>query len=226
MQEKDMAFLTEVHKIIGHLETPYTKNGRIPYYFDANERYERKETLLRFLDHAKKIAAFDQIAVVEEPFGERNGVFVGDLGIKVAADESAHTVEETAIRMEQGYNAIAVKAIAKTLTMTMKIAQLASEKKIPCFCADLTAFPILVDWNKCVAARLAPFPEMDMGLQETNGHQYYKYWDKLMTYHPRADGSWVKTQNGVYLTDESFYKESGGIFEPSPHYVNMFQKTI
>ncbi|MEX2591169.1 MAG: mandelate racemase/muconate lactonizing enzyme family protein [Anditalea sp.] len=226
MLEKDMAFLTAVHKSIGHFETPYTENGKIPYYFDANERYDEKDTLMRFLDHAKKIGAFDQIAVIEEPFGERNEVYVGDLGVRVAADESAHTVEDAAARIEQGYTAIAVKAIAKTLTMTMKIAQLAYEKNVPCFCADLTVNPILVDWNKCVAARLAPFPDMDLGLQETNGHQYYKNWDKMTSYHPKPHASWVKTINGVYPTDESFYKESGGIFYPSAHYEKLFMDKV
>jgi L-alanine-DL-glutamate epimerase-like enolase superfamily enzyme len=222
MLEKDIAFLTAVHKAIGHYETPYTKSGKIPYYFDANERYDEKDTLMRFLDHAKKIGAFDQIAAIEEPFGERNEVFVGDLGVTIAADESAHTVEDAARRIEQGYSAIAVKAIAKTLSMTMKITQLAREKNIPCFCADLTVNPILVDWNKNIAARLAPFPNISIGLQETNGHQYYKNWDTMISYHPRRNGSWVKTQQGVYITDASFYKESGGIFEPSAHYEDMF----
>lgn len=224
MIEKDIAFLTAVHKAIGHYETPYTKNGKIPYYFDANGRYEKKETLLRFLDHAKKIGAFDQIAVIEEPFEESNESFVGDMGVRVAADESAHTVEDAAHRIELGYSAIAVKAIAKTLSMTMKITQLAFEKKIPCFCADLTVNPILVDWNKNVAARLAPFPGMTVGLQETNGHQYYKNWEKLMTYHPKSNASWIRTQKGVYLTDASFYAESGGILSPSEHYENVFPK--
>lgn len=128
MLEKDIEFLTAVHSAIGHYETPYTKNGKIPYYFDANERYDEKDTLSRFLDHAKKIGAFDQIAVVEEPFGERNQMYVGDMGVTIAADESAHTVEDAAKRIEQGYTAIAVKAIAKTLSMTMKITQLAYEK--------------------------------------------------------------------------------------------------
>jgi len=36
-----------VHKAIGHYETPYTKSGKIPYYFDANERYDEKDSLLR-----------------------------------------------------------------------------------------------------------------------------------------------------------------------------------
>lgn len=225
MLAKDMEFLSAVHKAIGHYETSYTKNGKVPYYFDANERYDDKETLLRFLDHAKKIGAFDQISVIEEPFGERNKSFVGDIGITIAADESAHTVQDAAERIEQGYSAIAVKAVAKTLSMTMKITQLAFEKKIPCFCADLTVNPILVDWNKCVAAHLSPFPNLQIGLQETNGHQYYRNWDKMMSYHPKEKASWIKTQKGVYLTDKSFYNESGGIFEPSPHYVELFADT-
>jgi len=222
MLEKDMAFLTAVHATIGHYETPYTKSGKIPYYFDANERYDEKDTLLRFLDHAKKIGAFDQIAVIEEPFGERNEMYVGDMGVTIAADESAHTVEDAAKRIEQGYSAIAVKAIAKTLSETMRITQLAHEKKIPCFCADLTVNPILVDWNKNVAARLSPFPNINIGLQETNGHQYYKNWNTMMTYHPMAKGIWTQTQKGVYLTDKTFYEQSGGIFQPSEHYEKMF----
>ncbi|WP_420148550.1 enolase C-terminal domain-like protein [Spirosoma sp.] len=224
MLEKDIAFLTAVHKAIGHYETPYTKSGRIPYYFDANGRYEKKDTLLRFLDHARKIDAFDQIAVIEEPFEERNETFVGDLGVRIAADESAHTVDDAAVRIQQGYSAIAVKAIAKTLSMTMKITQLAYEKNVPCFCADLTVNPILVDWNKNVAARLPPFPGMTIGLQETNGHQYFKQWDKLMSYHPRSGASWTRTQRGVYLTDSSFYAESGGVLLPSEHYDQLFTR--
>jgi L-alanine-DL-glutamate epimerase-like enolase superfamily enzyme len=224
MIEKDIAFLTAVHKTLSNYETPYTKSGKIPYYFDANERYDGKDTLARFLDHAKKIGAFDRIAVVEEPFGERNEMYVGDMGVTIAADESAHTVEDAAKRIEQGYSAIAVKAIAKTLSMTMKITQLAHEKKVPCFCADLTVNPILVDWNKNIAARLAPFPALTTGLQETNGHQYYKNWNTMMTYHPKANATWTQTKKGVYQTDKSFYDESGGIFEPSPHYEAIFER--
>lgn len=224
MLQKDIEFLTAVHKAIGHKETPYTKSGKVPYYFDANERYDEKDTLHRFLDHAKKIGAFEQIAVIEEPFGERNKSYVGDFGLTIAADESAHTVEDAAERMEQGYTAMAVKAVAKTLSMTMKITQLAHEKKVPCFCADLTVNPVLVDWNKSVAARLAPFPELSLGLIETNGHQYYKNWDKLVSYHPRQNASWIKTQDGVYITDEAFYKQSGGILENPQHYLDLFKE--
>jgi hypothetical protein len=224
MLEKDMAFLSAVHAALGHYKTRYTTDGRIPYYLDPNGRYEKKESLLRLLDHAKKIGAFDQIALIEEPFAENNDVFVGDMGVTIAADESAHTVEDAARRIEQGYKAIVLKGIAKTLSMTLKIAQLAFEKKIPCFCADLTVNPILVDWNKCVAARLVPFGKIGIGLQETNGHQYYKNWNTMMTYHPRATATWTQNRNGVYITDKSFYDESGGIFQSSAHYEQMFKK--
>jgi len=174
MLEKDKERLSAIHKAIGHRETKHTKNGKLPYYFDANGRYETKDTLLRLLDHAKKIGAFDQIAVIEEPFPEALEQHVGDIGARIAADESAHTDEDALKRIEMGYGAIALKAIAKTLSMTIKIAQLAHEHNVPCFCADLTVNPILVDWNKNVAARLGAFPELGMGLLETNGHQNYK----------------------------------------------------
>ena len=74
MLEKDKARLTEIHKAIGHYQTSYSENGKLPYYFDANGRYEKKETLLRLIDHARKIGAFEQIAVIEEPFPDRKSV--------------------------------------------------------------------------------------------------------------------------------------------------------
>lgn len=222
MLEKDKNFLTGVHKAMQAYSTPYTADGKIPYYFDANGRYEKKETLERLLDHARKIGAFDQIAVVEEPFDESNEAFVGDMGVRIASDESAHTVEDAAHRIEMGYTAFAVKAIAKTLSMTMKITQLAYEHEIPCFCADLTVNPVLVEWNKNVAARLPTFPGISVGLQEANGHQYYKNWDTMMSYHPMPQAPWVEPDKGVYHTDQPFFAHGGGIFQPMPHYEGLF----
>jgi len=222
MLEKDKAFLKDIHETIGLYETPHTEDGKIPYYFDANGRYDSKDTLLRFLDYADKIKALDQIALVEEPFGERNKDFVGDIGVVIAADESAHTDEDAKERIEQGYGSIAVKAVAKTLSMTLKIVKVAHEQNIPCFCADLTVNPILVEWNKVVAARLAPFKGMNFGLQETNGHQNYRDWDKMKSYHPHSGASWTIDRDGVYPLGEDFYEKSGGIFDPSPHYDALF----
>ena len=223
MLEKDKAFISGVHKAMQSYSTPYTEDGKIPYYFDANGRYEKKETLERLLDHARKIGAFEQIAVVEEPFDEMNEAFVGDLGVRIASDESAHTVEDAARRIEMGYSAFAVKAIAKTLSMTMKITQLAYENDIPCFCADLTVNPVLVEWNKNVAARLPAFPGISVGLQEANGHQYYKNWGKMMSYHPQSNAPWVEAEQGVYHTEKPFFAHGGGIFKPMPHYEALFE---
>ncbi len=222
----DMKRIESIHKQIGHLETPYTLNGKIPYYFDANGRYEKKETLQRLLDHAKKIGMFDQIAIIEEPFPEDADINVGDLGVRIAADESAHTAEDVEKRIQMGYGAIALKAAAKTLSMTLRMAKVAHENNVPCFLADLTCTPKLVDWNKNVAARLAPMPGFsDMGLMESNGHQNYVNWDDLVDYHPHGNGSWVRSKKGVYELDKSFYEKSGGILESSKHYMGLFEHT-
>jgi hypothetical protein len=122
-----------------------------------------------------------------------------------------------------GYGAIALKAIAKTLSMTLKIIKVAFENNIPCFCADLTVNPILVEWNKNVAARLAPFPGIGLGLLETNGHQNYKNWSTMRTYHPNPDAVWANTVKGVFELNEDYYRKSGGIFIQSPHYEEMFR---
>jgi len=225
MLEGDKARIEAIHKLIGHIRTPHTENGKLPYYFDANGRYEKKETLQRLLDHAKKVGMFDQIAVVEEPFPEEADIEVGDLGVRIAADESAHTAEDVKKRIQMGYGAIALKSAAKTLSMTLRMAKVAYENNIPCFLADLTCTPILVDWNKNVAARLAPFPGIkDMGLLESNGHQNYVRWKELVSYHPYPDGSWIESKNGLYNLDKDFYEKSAGVLISSEHYLNLFER--
>jgi hypothetical protein len=224
MLDKDKARITAIHQAIGSMSTPYTKNGKLPYYFDANGRYEKKETLLKLIDHIKSIGAFDQIAIIEEPFPEEYEADVKDIPVRLAADESAHTDEDACKRMDMGYGAIALKAIAKTLSMTMKIAQAAHERRVPCFCADLTVNPILVDWNKNIAGRLAPFPGIGMGLLETNGHQNYRNWPAMLQYHPCCGAEWTKVQSGIFTLDADFYARSGGIFMPSSHYREMLPK--
>ena len=116
--------------------------------------------------------------------------------------------------MEQGYKAIVLKGIAKTLSMTLKIAKLAFEKKVFCFCADLTVNPILVDWNKCVAARLSSLPNFEIGLMETNGHQYYKNWKKMMSYHPKAGAVWTETRDAYIRQINLFMTKAGGYSSP------------
>lgn len=224
MLEKDKARLSEIHSAIGHHQTSYTDNGKLPYYFDANGRYEKKETLLRFLEHAKQIGAFEQIALIEEPFPEEMKIDVTDIPVRLAADESAHTDKDAIERIQMGYKAIALKPIAKTLSMTLKIANAAVLHNVPCFCADLTVNPILIDWNKNVAARLKPFPGLGTGLLETNGHQNYKNWKTMESYHPLAHAAWRKTTDGVFQLDDEFYSQNGGIFSDSEHYKKLFEK--
>jgi hypothetical protein len=48
----------------------------------------------------------------------------------------------------------------------MKIAKVAKELNVPCFCSDLTVSPNLVSWNKNIAARSHPFPGLGTGLLE------------------------------------------------------------
>jgi L-alanine-DL-glutamate epimerase-like enolase superfamily enzyme len=226
MLEWDKARVSAIHKAIGGAETPYTQNGKLPYYFDANGRYPNKELFQKFLDHCKKIGAFDQIAIVEEPFPEEYEESVEDLGVRVAVDESAHTDKDALKRIQMGYGAIALKAIAKTLSMTLKVNKVAHDNNVPCFCADLTVNPILVDWNKNVAARLAPVPGLEVGLVETNGHQNYRNWKTMQSYHPCNGAEWMKTKQGVFELDADYYEKSGGILKASNHYEGMFEKML
>jgi L-alanine-DL-glutamate epimerase-like enolase superfamily enzyme len=222
MLAKDMARLSAIHQAIGKAECPHTPNGMIAYDLDANGRYEKKETLLRLLDHARKIGAFEQIAIIEEPFPEEPEIEVSDIPVRLGADEAAHTAVDAVKRIELGYRTVVLKAIAKTTSVTLKMAQAAHERQVPCLCADLTVNPILVEWNKNVAARLAPFPGIGMGVLESNGHQQYANWRTMRGYHPAPDAAWAATRQGVFETNDDFYARSGGIFVPSPHYEQMF----
>lgn len=223
MLGKDMERISVIHKAIGHYHTSGTATGKLSYYLDANGRYEKKETLLRFIDHLKKTGVFNQVAIIEEPFDEHADITVDDIPLRVAADESAHSDADLLTRIQMGYKAVALKTIAKTLSMTLKKAKLAKERHIPCFCADLTVNPVLVDWNKNIAARLDPLPGLNMGLLESNGAQNYKNWKLMESYHPYSNAEWRKVKNGVYNLNKDFYDTSGGVFATSQHYQNLFK---
>ncbi len=109
MLEWDKNRLTEIHWLLKDARTPYTENGKIPYYLDANGRYESKEQILELLEHAKKIHALDQIILLEEPFKEGSDIQVGDLPVRVAADESAHSDKDVAHLIELGYKECVVQ---------------------------------------------------------------------------------------------------------------------
>lgn len=218
MLEWDKNRLLEIHEAVRDYETPHTQNRKIAYYLDANGRYDSKERLMELLEYADTIGALENIIILEEPFPEDVKIDVSDVPVNVAADESAHSDRDVLERIELGYGAIALKPIAKTLSMSFKMAKIAHDHDIPCFCADLTVNPIMVDWNKNIAARLKPLPGLKIGVVETNGHQNYKNWDNMKAYHPQAGGTWTRMARGVFNIDESFYSESGGIFEMSEYY--------
>jgi L-alanine-DL-glutamate epimerase-like enolase superfamily enzyme len=204
--------LKEIHEAVKDIQTPYTENGYIPYYFDANGRYDSKERLMRFISFAEKIGALERIVLLEEPFPEEFDEDVSDIPVRLAADESAHSDKDALTKIEQGFGAIALKPIAKTMSMSLKMAKLACENNIPCFCADLTVNPTLVDWNKNVAARLPSLPTMKIGVLESNGHQNYANWEQMKSSHPMPDASWINPENGIFYLDNDFYRNSGGIF--------------
>ena len=215
MLEWDKNRLKEIHETVKNTQTPYTDNGHIPYYFDANGRYDSKDRLMKFLMFAEKIGALDRIILMEEPFSEEFDEDVSDIPVRLAADESAHSDKDALVKIQQGFTALALKPIAKTMSMSLKIAKLAHEQNIPCFCADLTVNPILVDWNKNVAARLPALPGMKIGVLESNGHQNYKNWEQMKKRHPMAGADWIETKDGIFYLSDDFYKHSGGIFGTS-----------
>ena len=217
----DSARLSAIHDAVKHRETPYTESGRMLYYLDANGRYDGRDRLMRLLDHAEGIGALDRIVLLEEPFPEEDETDVSDVPVRLAADESAHSDMHAMERIDMGYTAIALKPIAKTVSMSLQIAYLAYEMGVPCFCADLTVNSVLLDWNKNVAARMAPLPCVKIGAFETNGHQNYRNWETMKSYHPRRGASWAKLAGGLFRLDDDFYACSGGILEMSEHYAAL-----
>ena len=45
MLEWDKQRIASIHKAIGNIEVPHTAHHKIPYYFDANGRYDNKDRL-------------------------------------------------------------------------------------------------------------------------------------------------------------------------------------
>ncbi|WP_223708489.1 enolase C-terminal domain-like protein [Niabella beijingensis] len=224
MLKSDMERLSLIHNSLKDLRTSQTKDGRLVYTLDANGRYEKKESLLRYLDHAKTIGAFEQIRLIEEPFPESNNDDVDDIGVIIGADESVHTEADAIKRIQQGYKAMVLKGIAKTLSMSLRIAKIACEHNVACVCADLTVNPLLVDWHKNLAARLQPFPGIGMPVIEANGDVNYKNWEQMKTFHPIQNASWQQVKQGVFELNNDFYERSGGIFQKAAHYENMFKQ--
>ena len=222
MLEWDKNRLAELDQVLKQYHTPYTDCRKPVYYLDANGRYDTKERLKELLSFAERIGILEKIVLLEEPFSEENKIEVGDLPVCIAADESAHCLEDVKERIQLGYRAIALKPIAKTLSMTLRILSYAQKMGISCFCADLTVNPNMVEWNKNLAARLAPIPGMKIGVVESNGAQNYCDWNEMLTFHPFYGNKYVGSQNGIYSLDDEFYRTNGGIFIQPKRILQMF----
>lgn len=220
----DQQRLTQVHRIASQFETAYTRNGKIAYYMDANGKYDTKERILRFLEHADQIGALERIVVLEEPFHEANAIDVSDIPVRIAADESVHTERDAKERIDMGYGAIALKPVAKTMSVSLRVAKVASERGIPCFCADLTANHVLGDWNKTLASHLPSLPELTIGIMEMNGHQNYRDWNEMKTWHPYPDAPWIEAEQGIFTLDERFFDVMGGALDVSSKYEQLLEE--
>lgn len=211
MLEWDKARALEIHRALCDIETDLTETGRIAYYFDANGRYdtrERLEELLRFLDEN---GILERTVLLEEPFPQDREISVKGLPVCVAADESAHSVRDVKRRIELGYSAITLKPIAKTLSVTLEMLKCAEEMGVQCFCADLTVNPVMIEWNKCVAARLKPLRGMKIGVVESNGAQNYNGWERMLTYLEK------QTEEGALLSPS----DSADVFKVHEHYLKI-----
>jgi L-alanine-DL-glutamate epimerase-like enolase superfamily enzyme len=223
MIRKDTERMAGIHRALREKRTPFTNDGKLLYYLDANGRYPDKSSLWKLVDHAEKIGMLEQIALVEEPFPEGVTIDIADLPLRIGADESLNDLERVNERIDLGYRALAIKPAGKTLTMSFQMASAARQRNIPCFVADNACVPLLVEWNKNFEARLPPFPGLSMGILESNGEQNYKNWRALLEDHPLHGAGWIEPREGIYRLDEHFYRVSGGIFHRPGHYQDLIE---
>ena len=224
MLDWDKKRLEEIHKLACQYKTPFTDSGNVLYYLDANGRYDSKERLNAFLEFADSIGALERISLLEEPFPEDLKLDVSDIPVRIAADESAHSNKSAIERMDMGYTALALKPIAKTISKSIEVINEAAKRNIPCFCADLTVVPYMVEINKNIAARMNRFPDVKIAIFESNGPQNYPDWPQKQSYHPMFDTcNFMKMERGIYSLDDEFYNTSGGMFRTPEHYLKNFK---
>jgi hypothetical protein len=223
MLAADQRALTRVHAIVGTRDTPLTESGRVLYYLDANGRYGSLDSVVALLEHADAIGMLERVALLEEPFADGANMEVGDLPVRVAADESVHAVEDVTTRVQQGYGAVAIKAAGKTLSLALEMVVAALESGLTCFAADNACVPVLLEWNKSVAARLPAFPGVRGGILESNGPENYGRWGQMIREeHPLAGARWLEAVEGAYRLDGDYYRASGGILRDPTPYSNLF----
>ena len=223
MIRKDRARLREIEAVFRGRKIPHSPSGKVLYYLDLNGRYPDKRSLMMLVDAAQEIGILDQIALVEEPFPGEVQEDVSDVPVRVAADESVEDAGGVCDRFASGYKAIAIKPAGKTLSMSLKMIQAAVQKGMTCFVADNSCIPLLLEWNKNIAARLGPFPGLDVGIIEANGEQNYRDWRQMILAHPRSGAAWIEPEHGYFHLDDDFYRTSGGVFLDPGEYQKLVE---
>ena len=212
MLEWDKKRLLQIHTLADNYTTSYTNSGNILYYLDANGRYDKKSRVIELLNFADKIGALRRIVLLEEPFAPEDITNVFDLPVAITADESAHCLDDVKNRLALGYKSIALKPIAKTLSMSFDMVSTAFDAGAMCFCADLTVNPFLAEWNKQFAARLKPLQGMNCGCVEVNGDMNYVNWTEMKKLLP-AGYEFTNSKEGVFITDKKFFVDSYKLFD-------------
>lgn len=215
MLTADKARLALIHEAIGATFTPHTSDGKVRYYLDANGRYKSRAQVEELLSFAQSLGFLEQIALFEEPFAEPRAESLDGLPVLFTADESLRSVKDLAGIMDAGIRAVTVKPAGKGLSATLRMIAEAIRLGAVVLVSDSSCTPLMLDWNKNVAARLPALPGMKFGLMEINGHQNYAQWDRLLARHPDAGRSWLKPKRGIFRLPASFYKSGGGIFASS-----------
>ncbi len=208
--EWDMQRIEQVHSIAKDYETPLTKSGKVCYYLDANGRYT-SEQLKRFVDFIDRKNILERVAIIEEPFPEEDKTDVSDLPVVINADESAHSAEDLAERISLGYRSVALKPIAKTLSVSFAMVEAMHKAGGMYLCADLTVNPLLAEWNKQFASRIAPLSSLNVGCVEVNGDANYVTWDKQKTFLPGAV-VYRDAVRGAFECGDDFYSSGKSLF--------------
>ena len=207
----DKERLLFIHSLAKDRETPLTSDRKVKYYLDANGRYTPTE-LEAIIDFADKEGFLDRIAVIEEPFPEDDETDVSQYPVTINADESAHSAEDLSKKIGLGYRSVALKPIAKTLSVSFDMVRVMHEAGGSCLCADLTVNPLLAEWNKQFAARIAPLPGMKTGCVEVNGDENYMRWSEQKKRLPKGL-SYTEAHRGAFRCTPKFYSKSGLLFE-------------
>lgn len=208
--EWDKQRIKFIHSIAQSYKTNLTKSGKVCYYLDANGRYTADD-LNSFLDFCEKNRILDSIAIVEEPFAESDKTDVSCLPVIVNADESAHSKEDLAERIALGYKSVALKPIAKTLSVSFDMVKAMKDAGGMYLCADLTVNPLLAEWNKQFASRISPLSCMNTGCVEVNGDTNYITWEKQKAMLPQGL-KYTEAKNGVFACDSRFFADSSLLF--------------